>query len=713
MRYRTVFERLCREEDSYRRGAAIQHKTTRTFLSPFRAIAVSIAILVVLHGQLVVADGTSINKDQRSTHQPNADAGPLNKPTPQATNKYAGWKTLVADTHKASLEARDRVLRTTTARDSCWPHGAWGDTMWALAALYRNEKVDEANARLLKRAEAYIALQGAKTDNSTFTPEEAKETPWAYFALTDYVRILCLFHAKSPHFPGRLQPETEAAMKEALWFWAKADSKVADASLKNLLVLLGTENHDLTRRPNYYLVASLLKDDPLYRDRLYDDGHTVAEHVAVYEAFLREWPRKRAMTGLWFEVGSNTYQKYSWPALFNLHELAPDPVVRKRFGMLLDLAFIEEAQISVHGRRGGGRSRAEYGRNAFESYKNLLYAPEGAAAGSSHSKVIETSRYQLPAAAVLLRKLEFPAREPFLITNRVLGELAPGHPADGDGRRHAADSALVNYAYRTPHYLLGSTLQNPALSMPDPETGEPVLKYAGISRQKRWCGVLFQERSDNEICAVYPVTEKTRGGRPQHPHWTFQHENVLLLQRIAPQTPEVPMRMGSYSTGKISIRFDGPTLEKTETAGWIFASIGKAFVGVKFLDGGHEWDEMREEASPVGFNRTTDKSRVLLHAGNITAHKSFEQFRTEVLANPLSVSKDRVEYRSGPSEARFEVSLYDADDHNRFLLPRVDGKPVNLRPPWTYHSPYLRGEFGSDRIAVTVGPVSRLLDFSD
>ena len=62
--------------------------------------------------------------------------------------------------------------------------------------------------------------------------------------------------------------------------------------------------------------------------------------------------------------------------------------------------------------------------------------------------------------------------------------------------------------------------------------------------------------------------------------------------------------MGSYSTGRISIRFDGRTLEKTEEAGWIFAGNGKAFVGVKFLDGGHDWDEARREAKPAGFKRT-------------------------------------------------------------------------------------------------------------
>lgn len=32
-----------------------------------------------------------------------------------------------------------------------------GDNLWCVAALYLNEKTDEANARLLKRATDYIA----------------------------------------------------------------------------------------------------------------------------------------------------------------------------------------------------------------------------------------------------------------------------------------------------------------------------------------------------------------------------------------------------------------------------------------------------------------------------------------------------------------------------------------------------------------------------
>ena len=45
-------------------------------------------------------------------------------------------------------------------------------------------------------------------------------------------------------------------------------------------------------------------------------------------------------------------------------------------------------------------------------------------------------------------------------------------------------------------------------------------------------------------------------------------------------------------------------------------------------------------------------------------------------------------------------------------MPSVNGKPVDMRPAKTYQSPYLNGDFGSDKISVSVGPVHRQLDFS-
>jgi len=615
---------------------------------------------------------------------------------------------LAANTHAASLKLREAALRKTIAKDTCWPEGVWGDNLWCLAALYLNEKTDIANARLLQRAKDYIATNPANAPRTS--PEAPGNLPWTFFSVTDYVRTLGLFHAKSPHFPGRLKPETEAAMKEALWLWVRGESRLADVGTNNLLLLLGTENHDLNRRPSYYLITALLQNDAAYRDRKLADGHTVVEHAAAYADFFREWPRRRAQTGLWVEVGSNTYQKYSWPALFNLHELAPDPIIRHRFGLLLDLAFIEEAQISVKGRRGGGRSRAENGPNGFESYKNLLYAIAGQPAGSSHSRVIETSRYQLPAEAILLGKQAFPAAEPFVIRNRVLGELDAPRPGDQEGHRLAADSALINYAYRTPHYLLGSTLQNPALTISDPTTGTPTLKYAGISRQKRTCGLLFDDSSSAKISEIHPAVEHLGGGRSQHSFWSVQHKNVLILQRIARVGKS---SLGSYNTGKLGMRFDGADLEKVEEDGWIFASNGKAFVGVKFLDGGYQWDDKRVEASPAKFAGPGDTTRILLHAGDATSHGSFARFRETLRSHPLKVTTDKVDYRFGDGKESLEMSRYDAASPQKFALPRVNGVSVDLRPPTTYQSPYLNGAFRSDKITVTVGPITRVLDFSE
>lgn len=276
-------------------------------------------------------------------------------------------------------------------------------------------------------------------------------------------------------------------------------------------------------------------------------------------------------------------------------------------------------------------------------------------------------------------------------------------------------SALVNYAYRTPYYLLGSTLQNPALSMQ--RDSKPVLKYSGISRQNRWSGMLFcdpearspvggvlKERAADKICAVYPEIEKTAQGRPQHPFWSFQHQNVLFLQRITPGKG-----MGSYSTGRMNIRFHGKGLDKVEENGWIFANNGKAFVAVKFLDGGYTWDETGELAMPLG-HQPDATTRVLMHAGDIDTAKSFEAFQTAVQANPLKIEPDTMTYQPGTGP-KLECCRYDVENFQQFKLPRVDGKPIDLRPEWTYRSPYLNGRFGEDRLTVTVGPIKRIYDF--
>jgi len=109
----------------------------------------------------------------------------------------------------------------------------------------------------------------------------------------------------------------------------------------------------------------------------------------------------------------------------------------------------------------------------------------------------------------------------------------------------------------------------------------------------------------------------------------------------------------------VGIRFDGRELQKVEEGGWIFASNGKAFIGVKFVDSGYQWDKKQKQATSTDFDHVTDKSRILLHSGDVTNHETFAQFRAMVLATRLSVSADKVEYEFGPANTLLEVALYD------------------------------------------------------
>ena len=212
--------------------------------------------------------------------------------------------------------------------------------------------------------------------------------------------------------------------------------------------------------------------------------------------------------------------------------------------------------------------------------------------------------------------------------------------------------------------------------------------------------MLFDDPASNEICAVSAVIEHGGGGRPQHPFWSVQHENVLILQRIAPLGRST---LGSYNTDAVGIGFEGKALKKVEEGGWIFASNGKAFVGVKFLDGGYVWDEKRAVATPANFNKATDKSRILLHAGDIASHGSFDKFKADVLASRLNVTPDKVDYQFGPAANHLEVTLYDAKALDRFIIAphqRQAGGPAtgqDLPEPLSQRGLRERQDFGERR----------------
>ena len=159
---------------------------------------------------------------------------------------------------------------------------------------------------------------------------------------------------QADRFPGRLEPKTEAMLKEYFLNGLNStrkkrplNSALINEYLKDGQYLMGfNDDHPLCVRLQDFLASSVMKDDPAYRHQQLVAGDTIAERYEAYVRFYREAIKQWALYGIQYQLGSSAYTYKTYPHYFNFLELTPDPVIRKRTRMYLDLIMVESAQIS-------------------------------------------------------------------------------------------------------------------------------------------------------------------------------------------------------------------------------------------------------------------------------------------------------------------------------------------------------------------------------
>ncbi|NRA24918.1 MAG: LamG domain-containing protein, partial [Oleispira sp.] len=611
----------------------------------------------------------------------------------QQANQTQANQTLVDQVHQASTDLRAKIRQNVTLRDDLWPYGKWGDTLWALTLLYENQRLPEVNERL----RVHLA--------------DSSQTPFNYFDAIDYIKILELFRMESPHFPGRLEYSTEMQMKEALWDWAKKHEDYWDyfreldnEPMGSVWSVYASENHDLVRRGSNALIFAILAQDPDYSQRTTNNGMTVGEYNQHYTVYLKKWIKERAAAGVWMEVGA-AYAKYSWSYLLAWHDLHPDPEVRQLAKMLLDIAFIDSAQLSFsNGFQGGGHSRAPRGNTEqwlglTKSIKGLMYGETGG--HSSHSKVYETSTYQVPEIAVFLRKLG-DQQGPFQIKNRVIAETArpdESHPSiGGRGAAHylKSDSRFINYNHKTPTYSIGGTLQ-----IID-SAADGVGDDSGITRQDRWGGIFFNDENNSR---VIPFAESNRNGgtRTHNAFWQVQHKNLMIAQRNK-RSAYIHRLMVHVSEG----------LEQQEEEGWVFTSQGDAYAAVKVL-GGYFRDTAPDFYGDQTFIIPHDQyAPIVFFAGSShDGFSSFMDFKDYVLSDLKiedQISSNKRIILNRPNEAQLIF-------HTDYRAPIINdaASPYNatlpLRTDYIYKSPYMNTGANKYQVVVAWENYKKLYDF--
>ena len=618
--------------------------------------------------------------------------------------------TLVADTRKRSTAMRAMGAKEELAKDPAKISMPWLND-WIMAALYQADRAKDANAairNLRTKAKPPAQDDGAPDPSGTSPPPKQGNPPdtkssAAVEAMSRLnagaagIRWLVMF-GRNGEYPGRLEPDVESDLLQDAWQFCHdlldpGGSLVAKMTRFSghpyeILPLSwgrmwGTENQDIRMRPYVYLALSALCRNPDYAGKTIA-GKSLAQWLGIMGGGMKHYLKDRVLTGLWIEPGSH-YAHITFDVMIDLREAAPDPDVRQLAKMFLDLALIEDEQLSVNGVRGGARSRAGPLGATTGKFKDLVF---GDAPG------VMISDYQAPPVAIALRHA-MGAASPYQIHNRLPGEKTESNPD------YLHNSHLISYAYRTQGFLMGTALRDPNLT------------YHPTSDQQRTSSVIFQS---NEAVYASPkvIPHASASGRSNRESWGVQCAGAMVVQKL----------LKSRFVDRLDACFTA-NLKITERDGWIFAEAGSGSAAVRVVDprqpngaGKYSWYDIHPKAKerlPFTIKAASperDFLPIIIQAGDRSQYASSEKFQQAVLASRITIKAEASELEYQPAGGPVITWNY-RQDADPLVLPRVDGKTPDLQPAMLFDSPFLKARWGDPIIHAGAGPFRAVYDMEN
>jgi hypothetical protein len=551
------------------------------------------------------------------------------------------------DLYKTIPNYEDRILEAAWEKSLKWrrefmtreasesaPESSWAGMAWWVYSMATEQNLDRINN----------AMVNVGLGNGV-----------GVFMDVNTIRTFMLGRKDSEFFPGRIYPvkydgekdvpdifktkdgkvDTEACMKD--YYFRKAATSKHHINFTSAELLGSQEEIIRTKNANIpmnfmvrdFCALGVLKDDPKHRDRKFPEqkignwvsgGDTVLErynaYVDYFKAHLRFWaPRSGFM-----EHASSNYEWHTYGSYFNLADIAPDPEVRKLAKMFLDIVLVEANQVTISNLRGGNKSRPKRGGlgSNFNPYRGMLYGERGT---TMYHAPLTASTYKAQPVAALLHKLG-PLDDRFEVVNRVALHTFPDH------KTNPQPSHAMNYYYRTPEYVIGAVTHDPN-------------GYLGGDNKGRWSGVVFRDLSVISLGA-YTDTK-----------WFAMSKDVMVGQKA----------IGFYSRGgQTQVAFERFFDQKIEKDGWVFVDNGGAFGAVKFVWGDYHWKDPIRRVMLSSKNDTP----FIIQCGMKEDYGSFKAFQKAILAAPLKVSKDKVEYH-GPNSAKIEFFPVSYEKHAEFV----------------------------------------------
>ena len=469
-----------------------------------------------------------------------------------------------------------------------------------------------------------------------------------------------------------------------MWAYARPFSKLREAA--DSWSIFDSENHDAEAESFFFLAAQIFEGLPAYRNRVYADGSTVAQQYKAWRAHWSTYIDERAKRGLFIETAAPTYAGYTVESLLNVYDFAADPVLRRKAGMLLDLEFADYAQHELRDVWGGAKSRS-YPSDSYNGADDTLtilgrqlFGPTTAVTGNNHALALATSGYYPPPVVVSLAT-----------GHAGLGSYTDVVRRPGNGPKsfdpnddwHVTPSkSVVDYAYCTPDYILGTAELKPGDS------------HIAPSSQNRWQGIIFNSTAGDR---VYPQAAPSNVSPTNDAFLSIQNKFVLITEKMA------------YSKQPTFVYFPITLDSVVEKHGWVFVREGSAYLAVRPAIGTYKWLTPTKNKASNRQSRFIQLSKstapIVFEAGRAGSYASFGAFQSRIIANRLVYAGGALDYTAANGT---HFTMYS----DTTKAPKVNGQPPNYAPAKVFNSPFMQSVWGSGKITIKRGAQSATYDFS-
>ena len=550
--------------------------------------------------------------------------------------------------------------------------------MFAMRSFQLEEQINEANAALREMCQYHLDRPKTLLEIHSF--------PSGFDGL---IRLCMFYGPRGTLAPNRITAETYDILLKTIWEWTKAKSLLSEADVKETMTwwLENSENHHAQHFSNAWGFSKILMEEPAYRNRAYDDGHTAAEHYKAWTIYLREYLRQRACKGMTVEIDSPSYATATLRGIYSFYDFSDDPVLKKNARQFLDLYWALWAEHEVDAVHGGGKTRtyaASAQRGTDFMGRVAWYALGIGDPNFVHSDMLAfaTTTWRMPDVVIDLA-LDVEGRGTYEIRQRRMGLAWPGFSDPHHYRLKTDFGGILRYAFCTPDFIMGSLLFE----------SRPVDDWSAISRQNRWDGVIFRGDAD---ARVFPAAFSRDGSSIQNGFWSAQAGGTMISQKLKRNRNADEWRVWFSKSGLSAPVRDGD---------WYFAEAAGAFVGVRVARGTAAFSDKEPSKFGQWLVCEDDFSPVIIEVARKSGGLSFNEFKGAVKVLPFKLAESVLTYTS----LRGDQFTFSTDESE---TPRINGKRIDYAPTKVFDSPFVQSVWDSGVVTVQKGERKLTLNFN-